>query len=120
MPSERLLGNLLSWRPLRWLGTRSYGIYLWHYPVIVLSTPVQEIGNPVFWHIVLKVIVTFILAELSYHFIEKPVRTQGFRSFSAVFLYIESENGKRHLSSAKRQWVSSFSLYLFLQEGCLG
>ncbi|MCY7906467.1 acyltransferase family protein [Bacillus inaquosorum] len=75
------LGNLLSWRPLRWLGTRSYGIYLWHYPVIVLSTPVQEIGNPVFWHIVLKVIVTFILAELSYHFIEKPVRTQGFRSF---------------------------------------
>ncbi|MCY8070665.1 acyltransferase family protein [Bacillus inaquosorum] len=75
------LGNLLSWRPLRWLGTRSYGIYLWHYPVIVLSTPVQEIGNPVFWHIVLKVIVTFILAGLSYHFIEKPIRTQGFRSF---------------------------------------
>ncbi|MCY7781608.1 acyltransferase family protein [Bacillus sp. S20C3] len=75
------LGNLLSWKPLRWLGTRSYGIYLWHYPVIVLSTPVQEIGNPVLWHIVLKVIVTFILAELSYHFIEKPVRTQGFKSF---------------------------------------
>lgn len=75
------LGNLLSWWPLRWLGTRSYGIYLWHYPVIVLSTPVQEIGNPVFWHIVLKVIVTCILAELSYLFIEKPVRTQGFRPF---------------------------------------
>ncbi|MEG7333489.1 acyltransferase family protein [Bacillus sp. 0102A] len=75
------LGNLLSWRPLRWLGTRSYGIYLWHYPVIVLSTPVQEIGNPVFWHIVLKVIATFILAEFSYQFIEKPIRTQGFRSF---------------------------------------
>ncbi|AEP87556.1 acyltransferase family protein [Bacillus spizizenii] len=82
------LGNLLSWRPLRWLGTRSYGIYLWHYPVIVLSTPVQEIGNPVFWHIVLKVIVTFILAELSYHFIEKPIRTQGFRFFfRRVFIH---------------------------------
>lgn len=88
LPSERLLGNLLSWRPLRWLGTRSYGIYLWHYPVIVLSTPVQEIGNPVFWHIVLKVIVTCILAELSYHFIEKPIRTQGFRSFfRRVFIH---------------------------------
>lgn len=82
------LGNLLSWRPLRWLGTRSYGIYLWHYPVIVLSTPVQEIGNPVLWHIVLKVIVTCILAELSYHFIEKPIRTQGFRSFfRRVFIH---------------------------------
>ncbi|MEG7280958.1 acyltransferase family protein [Bacillus sp. 0909A] len=75
------LGILLSWRPLRWLGTRSYGIYLWHYPVIVLSTPVREIGNPVLWHIMLKIIATFILAELSYHFIEKPIRTQGFRSF---------------------------------------
>lgn len=75
------LGILLSWRPLRWLGTRSYGIYLWHYPVIVLSTPVQEIGNPVFWHIALKIIATFILAELSYHFIEKPIRTEGFKSF---------------------------------------
>ncbi|TYS10680.1 acetyltransferase [Bacillus subtilis] len=82
------LGNLLSWRPLRWLGTRSYGIYLWHYPVIVLSTPVQEIGNPVFWHIVLKVIATFILAEFSYQFIEKPIRTQGFRSFfRRVFIH---------------------------------
>ncbi len=82
------LGNLLSWRPLRWLGTRSYGIYLWHYPVIVLSTPVQEIGNPVFWHIVLKVVVTLILAELSYHFIEKPIRTQGCRSFfRRVFIH---------------------------------
>ncbi|MEC1408140.1 acyltransferase family protein [Bacillus halotolerans] len=75
------LGILLSWRPLRWLGTRSYGIYLWHYPIIVLSTPVQEIGNPVFWHIALKIIATFILAELSYHFIEKPIRTEGVKSF---------------------------------------
>lgn len=42
------LGILLSWRPLRWLGTRSYGIYLWHYPIIVLSTPVQENRKPCF------------------------------------------------------------------------
>lgn len=44
--------------------------------------------KPCFWHIVLKVIVTCILAELSYHFIEKPIRTQGFRSFSRrVFIH---------------------------------
>ncbi|MGN9863814.1 acyltransferase family protein [Bacillus swezeyi] len=80
-------GYLLSWKPLRWIGTRSYGIYLWHYPVIVLSTPVQEIGNPVYWHAAVKVAVTLILAEASYRFIEMPIREDGFRPFfRAVFL----------------------------------
>ncbi|MEC0684700.1 acyltransferase family protein [Bacillus haynesii] len=81
------LGFALSVKPLRWIGKRSYGIYLWHYPVIVLSTPVQEIGNPVYWHVAIKVAVTFILAELSYRFIEKPIRKDGFKPFvSRVFL----------------------------------
>lgn len=81
------LGRLLSWKPLRWIGTRSYGIYLWHYPVIVLSTPVQEIGNPVYWHNVIRIAVTLILAEFSHRFIEKPIREDGFQVFfRRVFL----------------------------------
>ena len=32
-----LLGRALGWTPMRWLGVRSYGIYLWHYPIIVLT-----------------------------------------------------------------------------------
>ncbi|MBU8788124.1 MULTISPECIES: acyltransferase family protein [Bacillus] len=81
------LGHLLSWKPLRWVGTRSYGIYLWHYPVIVLSTPVQEIGNPVYWHAAVKVAATLILAELSYRFLEQPIRKDGFTPFvRRVFL----------------------------------
>ncbi|MDA8227583.1 MAG: acyltransferase, partial [Desulfitobacterium hafniense] len=31
------LGRLFGWGPLRWLGECSYGIYLWHYPVIILT-----------------------------------------------------------------------------------
>ncbi len=75
------LGKLLSWKPLRWIGSRSYGIYLWHYPIIVLGTPVYEIGNPVWWRVILQMAIILIIAELSYRYIEMPIRKHGFRSF---------------------------------------
>lgn len=82
------LGKLLAWKPLRWIGTRSYGIYLWHYPVIVLSTPVYEIGNPAYWRVGLQLAITFIIAELSYRIIEMPIRKHGFRSFFLRYFVI--------------------------------
>ena len=36
------LRTVLGWEPLRWVGERSYAIYLWHYPVIVLTTPLER------------------------------------------------------------------------------
>ena len=42
-----LLGRALGCGPLRWVGVRSYGIYLWHYPVIVLTTAVGLVDSPV-------------------------------------------------------------------------
>ncbi len=82
------LGKLLSWKPLCWIGSRSYGIYLWHYPIIVLSTPVHEIGNPVYWRVALQLVFILIVAELSYRFIEMPIRKQGFRTYFRQYLVI--------------------------------
>ncbi|GIN96050.1 putative peptidoglycan O-acetyltransferase YrhL [Siminovitchia terrae] len=75
------LGKILSWKPLRFIGSRSYGIYLWHYPIIVLGTPVHEIGNPAYWRVGLQLVIILIIAELSYRYIETPIRKHGFRSF---------------------------------------
>jgi hypothetical protein len=67
-----LLGVALGWWPLRWLGVCSYGIYLWHYPVIVLTTPANSPENLA--RAGGQVAACVLLAALSWHFIEEPVR----------------------------------------------
>jgi len=89
------LGHLLSLKPLSWIGKRSYGIYLWHYPVIILSTPVYEIGNPTYWRVGLQLLITFIIAEISYRFIEVPIRKNGFRKTFKQYLSINVTRSRR-------------------------
>jgi peptidoglycan/LPS O-acetylase OafA/YrhL len=72
--------------PLRWIGVRSYGIYLWHWPLLVLvaealganhpggqSTPPVAMG---------ALTLTFLAAWVSYRLIERPVMTYGIRAVS--------------------------------------
>ncbi|MBC1692308.1 acetyltransferase [Listeria welshimeri] len=79
------LSKIFSFKPLRWIGTRSYGIYLWHYPIITLTTPVLEIGQPSIWRSILQVVATFIIAELSFRYIETPIRKNGFINYFKSF-----------------------------------
>lgn len=66
-------GRVLGMRPLRWLGERSYAVYLWHYPVIVLTAPSASTGFDL-PRAVLQVVATLVLADLSWRFVESPVR----------------------------------------------
>jgi peptidoglycan/LPS O-acetylase OafA/YrhL len=66
------LGRLLGCGPLRWLGVRSYGIYLWHYPIIVLTTPPGGAGSPIRGSV--QVAASVVVAALSWRFIEEPIR----------------------------------------------
>lgn len=71
---EGLLGRLLALPPLRWVGLRSYGIYLWQYPVIALSTPPAEMGSFAPLRAGLQVAATLLLAAFSYRYVEEPLR----------------------------------------------
>jgi len=68
------IGRALAMRPLKWVGLRSYGIYLWHFPVIILFTPKIDTGEISIIRVVFQVILIFGLAALSYRFIEDPIR----------------------------------------------
>jgi peptidoglycan/LPS O-acetylase OafA/YrhL len=67
-----LIGVALGWRPLRWLGVRSYGIYLWHYPVIVLTSPANATEN--LFRAAWQTAASIAIAALSWRFIEEPIR----------------------------------------------
>lgn len=71
-PASRL-GPLLGWGPLRWIGVRSYGIYLWHFPIIVLTSPSGAHGQSLVRD-VLQLGAIFGIAALSWRFVEEPVR----------------------------------------------
>jgi peptidoglycan/LPS O-acetylase OafA/YrhL len=71
-PATRL-GPAMGWRPLRWIGVRSYGIYLWMFPIIVLTTPtVTSSVDPL--RAALQVAASIGVAALSWKFIEEPIR----------------------------------------------
>jgi peptidoglycan/LPS O-acetylase OafA/YrhL len=66
------LGRGLGAGPLRWLGVRSYGIYLWHFPIIVLTTP--DDSRESLARAALQVAATVLVAALSWSLVEEPVR----------------------------------------------
>ncbi|SFU84907.1 acyltransferase family protein [Alicyclobacillus macrosporangiidus] len=75
-PDSRL-GRALGWGPLRWLGMRSYGIYLWHYPVLALSTPLNTAGDIDWVRMLLQVLASVGLAALSWRYVEQPILRMG-------------------------------------------
>lgn len=77
------LRDLAETVPLRWIGERSYGIYLWHWPVVLLvgaAWPIAPGGAAYVISRLLCVALTLVLAGASYRWVEQPVRRLGFRA----------------------------------------
>jgi peptidoglycan/LPS O-acetylase OafA/YrhL len=65
-----LLGNPI----LKWFGDRSYGIYLWHWPIFVLMRSGIDVQWPDPVAFAVKVSIVLVIADLSYRFVEMPIR----------------------------------------------
>lgn len=78
---KSILGRILSWKPLRWIGLRSYGIYIWHYPIIELTRPSINTDGFNVWLTIGQVAASVVLAAFSYHFVEVPIRRNAHGGF---------------------------------------
>ena len=75
---QGMVARALSAELLVWVGKRSYSIYLWHYPLLLLMNPVANISDTLWWQYILQVLVVVAVAECSYRFIETPFRKGAF------------------------------------------
>ena len=75
------MSKILSFKPFVFIGKISYSLYLWHFPILVVTTPVSEIGNPNLFYVTLRIVLIILVATGSYMFVETPIRKLGFVNY---------------------------------------
>jgi peptidoglycan/LPS O-acetylase OafA/YrhL len=76
MGRESLVARVFSFRPLTLLGTISYGVYLWHWPVNVFLTAARVQAYGARLHAI-QLATTLAIAVVSYRLLERPIRLRG-------------------------------------------
>ncbi|MEZ5282979.1 MAG: acyltransferase [Acidimicrobiales bacterium] len=73
-PAAALMPRLLAAKPLVWVGLRSYGLYLWHWPIIVFTRPRLDTTIDGWQLHGLRLALALVLTELSFTYVETPIR----------------------------------------------
>ena len=77
LPDGTILSRVLSLPPLVWIGQRSYALYLWHYPIVLLTAHRGAATATPVWLYLLQLALSIAAAEVSYRFVERPCGERG-------------------------------------------
>lgn len=94
----RIVSPLLKLKPMVWVGLISYGLYLWHWPIMVFIRQINPLAGPV--AMTAAIAASFVLSIASYRWLEKPIRARawlcrpkslyGLSSLAVAFLVVVS------------------------------
>ncbi len=104
------VSQMLSWKPLRWMGVRSYGIYLWHWPVIALAAAVVGPGPSGIGIWLLETVTAIMLAAASWRWIEEPIIRNGFRATVLARYRVVAESVATARRSPARAFPAAFTV----------
>lgn len=109
-PASRI-AQFLRFRPLRWIGIRSYGIYLWHYPILTLTTPKVNAGDFSLIRAILQFLLIIMIAQISWKYIEKPIRQGALRNIQFKNLRLQNVALSVKLALICAVFVSSIAVF---------
>ncbi|MGP5160899.1 acyltransferase family protein [Corynebacterium casei] len=76
------ISGLMASKQARWLGDIAYALYLWHWPLLILSTSALRLATPPWWLGIIIIAVSLVLADLTHRFLERPLRQNAKRPMS--------------------------------------
>lgn len=97
-------GRIIGTQPWRYIGQRSYGLYLYHWPIYVITRPELDIPLDGPALLGLRLGLTFLVAEISYRYVEIPIRRGAIGAFIARWREADPDErsylGRRVLASS--------------------
>ena len=72
-PASRF-APLISTAPFRWIGQRSYGIYIWHWVIFQVTRPSVDLSGQTWALYLARVLLVLALADISLRWVEIPFR----------------------------------------------
>ena len=101
---QTLLGKFWGLPALVWIGARSYGMYLWHWPVLMLTRPGDDVsisGAPL---VAIQIMLVVGISALSYRFVEQPIRRNGLAGLRRAFATFDGK-WREHPAQTIAAWM---------------
>lgn len=111
---ETWVAKLFALKPLVWIGKRSYGMYLWHFPILLLTTDPNSTQGVPWWMRLVQVALIIVVSALSYTFVEDPIR----KGRVGEWLRVRKEDRTRQGGSKTFNVRKSSPLQLFVSSAC--